>query len=89
MDQHNRVWVGDVTFIATRKGWLFLAVMIDLFSRKVIGWAVSQKNNRELTRDCLLRLAPQGLAFLLCGGWAIASHAEVVLLSRRSETDKQ
>lgn len=66
MDQPNRVWVGDVTFIATRKGWLFLAVMIDLFSRKVIGWSVSQKNNRELTRDCLLmgvlrRNPPAGL----------------------------
>ncbi len=64
--QPNRVWVGDVTFIATRKGWLFLAVLIDLFSRKVIGWAMSQKNNRALIRDCLLmgvqrRNPPPGL----------------------------
>jgi putative transposase len=50
----NQVWVGDVTFIATRKGWLFLAVLLDLYSRKVIGWSMSQKNNRELVRDCLL-----------------------------------
>jgi len=64
--QPNRVWVGDVTFIATRKGWLFLAVMIDLFSRKVVGWAMSNKNNKQLVMDCLLmgihrRNPPPGL----------------------------
>jgi len=62
----NRVWVGDVTFIATRKGWLFLAVMIDLFSRKVVGWSMSNKNNKQLVKDCLLmsiqrRNPPPGL----------------------------
>jgi putative transposase len=50
----NRIWVTDVTFIATRQGWLFLAVMIDLFSRKVVGWSMSNRNNRELARNCLL-----------------------------------
>lgn len=50
----NQVWVTDVTFIATRQGWLFLAVMIDLFSRRVVGWSMSNRNNRELARNCLL-----------------------------------
>jgi len=49
----NRVWVGDVTFIATRAGWLYLAVLLDLFSRKVIGWSMSNSNNGALVQDAL------------------------------------
>lgn len=53
-DQPDRAWVGDVTFINTREGWLHLAVMIDLHSRKVVGWAMSEKNNQPLITDALL-----------------------------------
>lgn len=49
----NKVWVGDVTFIATRTGWLYLAVLLDLYSRKVIGWSMSERNNKELVLDAL------------------------------------
>jgi len=49
----DRVWVGDVTFIATRTGWLYLAVLLDLFSRKVIGWSMSNNNNGKLVQDAL------------------------------------
>lgn len=49
----NRVWVGDVTFVATRAGWLYLAVLLDLFSRKVIGWSMSNSNNGQLVKDAL------------------------------------
>ena len=49
----DRVWVGDVTFIATREGWLYLAVLIDLYSRQVVGWAMSSQNNRQLAIDAL------------------------------------
>jgi len=49
----NRVWVGDVTFIATRSGWLYLAVLLDLYSRKVIGWSMSSRNNKQLVIDAL------------------------------------
>lgn len=49
----NRVWVGDVTFIPTRQGWLYLAVLIDLFSRKVVGWSMSAANNAQLVQDSL------------------------------------
>jgi transposase InsO family protein len=37
----NRVWVGDITFIPTRAGWLYLAAVVDLFARRVVGWAMS------------------------------------------------
>lgn len=49
----DRVWVGDVTFIATREGWLHLAVLIDLYSRKVVGWAMGRQQNRQLVIDAL------------------------------------
>jgi len=44
----NEKWVGDVTFIKTNEGWLHLAVVIDLFSRKVVGYALSAKNDAVL-----------------------------------------
>jgi putative transposase len=49
----NQAWVGDVTFIATRGGWLYLAVLLDLYSRKVIGWAMSEQNNKQLVINAL------------------------------------
>lgn len=49
----DRVWVGDVTFITTRKGVLFLATIIDLYSRKIVGWSMSNKQNRHLVKDAL------------------------------------
>lgn len=52
-EEPNRVWLGDVTFIATRKGWLYLAVLLDLYSRKVIGWAMSNQIDKQLVLDAL------------------------------------
>lgn len=53
VDQQNTAWVSDTTFIATREGWLYLAVILDLFSRQVIGWSMSTKNNTDLVQDAL------------------------------------
>ncbi|MCK5336008.1 MAG: IS3 family transposase, partial [Gammaproteobacteria bacterium] len=53
VDQQDKAWVSDTTFIATREGWLYLAVILDLFSRQVIGWSMSTKNNTELVQDAL------------------------------------
>lgn len=49
----NRVWVGDITYVPTRDGWLYLAVLIDLFSRRVVGWAMSDHINTELALGAL------------------------------------
>ncbi len=62
----NRVWVGDVTCVATREGWLYVAVLIDLYSRKVVGWAMSDRINTALVRRALhmaivTRRPPPGL----------------------------
>ena len=49
----NQAWVGDFTYIATEEGWLFLAVVIDLFSRKVVGWSMRPDMQRNLVIDAL------------------------------------
>ena len=49
----NRAWVGDITFIATSSGWLYLAVLVDLFARRVVGWAMSERIDQQLVLDAL------------------------------------
>ncbi len=49
----DKVWVGDITYIATAEGWLFLAVVIDLFSRQVVGWCLREHMTRDLVIDAL------------------------------------
>lgn len=53
VQQPNVAWVSDTTFIATRQGWLYLAVVLDLYSRKVIGWSMGNNNNAQLVEDAL------------------------------------
>ncbi len=52
-DQPDRVWTGDITYIGTQEGWLYLAVVIDLFSRQVVGWAMGERMTRQLVIDAL------------------------------------
>ena len=49
----NQAWVSDTTFIRTRQGWLYLAMMLDLYSRQVIVWEMSERNNTKLVSDAL------------------------------------
>lgn len=55
-EKANTYWSGDITYIRTSQGWLYLAIVMDLYSRKVISWAFSEKPNSELTTRAL-RLA--------------------------------
>jgi len=43
--QPNEKWVGDITYIATTEGWLYLASLLDLYSRRVVGWAMGEQND--------------------------------------------
>lgn len=55
----NRKWAGDITYICTSEGWLYLAVILDLHSRRVVGWAVSDRMKKDLAiraRDMAVRL---------------------------------
>ena len=49
----DRVWVGDITYVPTREGWLYLAVLIDLASRMVVGWAMRTTLHADITLDAL------------------------------------
>ena len=54
VDAPDRVWVADITFIPTREGWLHLAVLLDLYSRRVVGWSMNEKQNRQLATEALV-----------------------------------
>jgi len=60
----DRLWVADITYIPTWQGWLYLAIVMDLFSRKVVGWATASTIRRELVLDAVLmavrRRRPRG-----------------------------
>lgn len=49
----DRTWVGDMTFIRTRQGWLYLAMLLDLYSRRVVGWAMGERPDEALTLGAL------------------------------------
>jgi putative transposase len=53
IDSPDKAWVSDTTAIPTRKGWLYLAVVIELYSRQVLGWAMGDNNNAQLVQDAL------------------------------------
>jgi transposase InsO family protein len=52
-DQPNKAWVADITYIPMAQGWLYLAVVLDLFSRRVVGWAMAPSLSQELTLTAL------------------------------------
>lgn len=60
----NRVWVTDITYIRTWEGWLYLAIVMDLFSRRIVGWATRQTIDRILVLDAVImavrRRRPRG-----------------------------
>jgi putative transposase len=52
-DAPNQVWVADITYIRTLEGWLYLAAVMDLFSRKIVGWAMSERMTSDLAITAL------------------------------------
>jgi len=83
----NSGWVTDITYLWTLEGWLYLAVILDLFSRRVVGWAVSERLERGVALDALQmaltnRLTPpQGLLHHSDRGSQYASHEYQQLLA--------
>lgn len=51
--QPNKVWVMDITYLATNEGWLYLAIVLDLYSRMVVGWSIHKCMTKELVVDAL------------------------------------
>jgi transposase InsO family protein len=96
----NMVWAGDVTYIETAEGWAYLAVLLDLCSRRVVGWAISATNDTALALralDCAVRtrrFVPVGLVHHTDRGSpyasddyrrALASHAMIASMSRKGD----
>jgi putative transposase len=81
----NRYWVGDITYIPTDEGWLYLATVIDLYSRKIIGWSMSNRMKAELVNNALLmavwqRKPAKGLIWHTDQGsqYAADSHVKII-----------
>lgn len=78
-DAPNQKWAGDISYVWTREGWLYLAVILDLHSRRVIGWAVSNRMKRDLAIRALnmaiaLRRPPKGCIHHTDCGSQYCSH---------------
>jgi len=83
----NTGWVTDITYLWTLEGWLYLAVILDLFSRRVIGWALSERLERGLALEALAmalkqRQPSRGLLHHSDRGSQYASHEYQQLLAR-------
>jgi len=52
-DRPNQKWVADITYVSTHDGWLYLATMLDIFSRKIVGWSMSDRLKTNLVEDVL------------------------------------
>ncbi len=81
----NQKYVGDITYIWTQEGWLYLAVVIDLFSRRVVGWAMHERMKASLVNNALLmaiwtRKPPRGLIWHTDRGsqYAADSHRAIL-----------
>ena len=75
----NQAWVQDITYIWTSEGWLYLAVVIDLYSRKVVGWSMGRRIKSPLVCDALImaiwqRKPKAGLIIYSVQGVQHASH---------------
>lgn len=83
----NEVFVGDITYIRTQQGWLYLAVVIDLYSRKVVGWSMDDNMETPLVNNALnmalhTRKPPQGLIWHTDRGSQYASDSHRELLAK-------
>ena len=53
VEKPNRVWVTDITYLWTKEGWLYLSAVLDLFSRRIVGWSLASHMRAELVNDAL------------------------------------
>lgn len=85
-DAPNRKWCGDITYVWTKQGWLYHAVVIDLYNREVVGWAMSKRIDAELISEAMLmaltsRRPPPKLIFHSDRGVQYASRTYRELLA--------
>jgi len=89
--QADRYYVGDITYIYTHEGWLYLAVVIDLFSRKIVGWSMDSRMKAQLVNDALLmaiwkRKPNKGLVWHSDRGSQYASDSHRAIIKEHNMT---
>ena len=98
-DMPDRKWLADITYIPTREGWLYLAAIMDLFSRPIVGWSMSRRMTKELVLKALAmavehRRPGPGLIHhsdrgsqYACGDYqqALRSHGMICSMSRKGD----
>ena len=90
-DAPNRVWTGDITYIHTSEGWLYLAVVLDLFNREIVGWSIKPRMTADIVLDALTmawfrRKPGAGVLFHSDRGSQYASRAMAVKLAEYGMT---
>jgi transposase InsO family protein len=85
IDQPNFCYVGDITYIATNEGWLYLATVIDLYSRKIVGWSMADNMKADLVNNALLmaiwqRKPRKGLIWHTDRGSQYASNSHLKII---------
>jgi len=91
VNQPNQVYVGDITYIATQEGWLYLAVVIDLYSRQIVGWSMAERMKTKRVNDALMmaiwqRKPAKGLLWHTDRGSQYASDSHRKLLKQHGIT---
>lgn len=87
----NRVWTGDITYIQTAEGWLYLAIVLDLFNREVVGWSLKPRMTADIVTDALSmawfrRKPASGVIFHSDRGSQYASQAMTARLAEYGMT---
>lgn len=85
----DQVWLSDITYLWTREGWLYVCAVLDLFTRRIVGWAIAEYMTRQLVLDALqmattVRKPAPGLIFHSDRGSQYASHEVRVWLAKKA-----
>lgn len=85
----NRLWVSDITYVWTLEGWLYLAIILDVFSRQIVGWSMNQRMTKDLVLNALKsalgrRKIPSGMIFHSDRGSQYAARAVGEFLKQRN-----
>ena len=85
VDKPNQFWVADITYIYTQEGWLYLSTIMDLYSRKIVGWSMKNRITKDLVIEALnmaIKQRKPGRGLLLHSDRGSPSYCYQVLLKR-------
>ena len=89
VDKPNKFWVVDITYVSTQEGWLYLSTIMDLYSRKIVGWSMKNRITKDLVTEALnmaIKQRKPGRDLLLHSdrGSQYTSYCYQILLSKKS-----